>query len=89
MIERRREDFEAGIARVEGQLGAWRPDVSLGQLCGRLLTALAPQPHDDDVCALAIMPRADDRAACPSLPSTRRLACPASGGRLLSRVTRS
>lgn len=54
LVERRGEDIDDGIARVEEHLVELPDESSLNRLCRDLTAALAPRPHDDDVCVLAV-----------------------------------
>jgi integral membrane sensor domain MASE1/GAF domain-containing protein len=56
LIERRGEDIDEGIGRLEQQLGGWPapPGAPLASLCGQLTAALTEQAQYDDVCVLAI-----------------------------------
>jgi serine phosphatase RsbU (regulator of sigma subunit) len=56
LIERRGEDIDEGIGRLEQQLGGWPalPGEPLASLCGQLTAALTEQAQYDDVCVLAI-----------------------------------
>ncbi len=55
LIERRGQDIESGMVRVEHIVGDWRGDESLPSACRELTQTLAPPPpRNDDVCAIAI-----------------------------------
>jgi serine phosphatase RsbU (regulator of sigma subunit) len=54
LIERRGQDIESGMARVQQLVAQWNGDESLPPACRQLTQALAPPPRDDDVCVLAV-----------------------------------
>jgi serine phosphatase RsbU (regulator of sigma subunit)/integral membrane sensor domain MASE1 len=54
LIERRGEDPEDGISRVEQQLLAWQPGTPLDDFCTQLIDTLAASPQLDDMCVLAV-----------------------------------
>jgi integral membrane sensor domain MASE1/GAF domain-containing protein len=69
LIERRGEDIDVGIGRLEQQLGGWptAPGASLASLCGQLTAALTEQAPYDDVCVLAIRhTQPGGKQACPA-----------------------
>lgn len=57
LIERPGEDLQDGIARVAEELRGWHPCVPLGELCEKLVAALAGSPQLDDICVLAVRRR--------------------------------
>ena len=54
LIERRGEDPQDGISRVEQQLQAWQPGTPLDGFCAHLVDTLAVSPQPDDMCVLAV-----------------------------------
>ena len=54
LIERRGEDPQDGISRVEQQLLAWQPSTPLDTFCAQLIDSLAGSPQLDDMCVLAV-----------------------------------
>ena len=54
LIERRGEDPEDGISRVEEQLLGWQPGTPLDAFCAQLVDTLAVSPQLDDMCVLAV-----------------------------------
>ncbi|WP_179468077.1 SpoIIE family protein phosphatase [Mycolicibacterium vinylchloridicum] len=54
LIERRGQDIESGMARVQDLVAEWSGDESLPQACRELTHTLAPPPRDDDVCVVAV-----------------------------------
>ena len=54
LIERRGEDPQDGISRVEQQLQAWQPGTPLDAFCAQLVDTLAVSPQPDDMCVLAV-----------------------------------
>ncbi|PND55635.1 serine/threonine protein phosphatase [Mycobacterium sp. ENV421] len=54
LIERRGQDIESGMVRVERIVADWRGDEALPSACRELTQTLAPPPRNDDVCAVAI-----------------------------------
>ncbi|WP_431239434.1 SpoIIE family protein phosphatase [Mycolicibacterium aichiense] len=54
LIERRGQDIESGMVRVERIVADWRGDEPLPSACRELTQTLAPPPRNDDVCAVAI-----------------------------------
>jgi serine phosphatase RsbU (regulator of sigma subunit) len=54
LIERRGQDIESGMARVQDLVAEWNGDESLPQACRELTHTLAPPPRDDDVCVVAV-----------------------------------
>jgi len=57
LIERRGEDPQDGISRVEQQLLAWQPGTPLDAFCAQLVDSLAGSPQLDDMCVLAVSRR--------------------------------
>jgi serine phosphatase RsbU (regulator of sigma subunit) len=60
LIERRGQDIESGMARVQNLVAQWNGDESLLPTCRQMTQALAPPPRDDDVCVVAIRFGAND-----------------------------
>ena len=54
LIERRGEDPQDGISRVEQQLQGWQPGTPLDAFCAQLVDTLAVSPQPDDMCVLAV-----------------------------------
>ncbi|BBY65899.1 SpoIIE family protein phosphatase [Mycolicibacterium helvum] len=54
LIERRGQDIESGMARVQQLVAQWSGDESLPAACRQLTQTLAPPPRDDDVCMVAV-----------------------------------
>ncbi len=54
LIERRGQDIESGMLRVEHLVSDWRPDEVLPSACRELTHTLAPPPRNDDVCVVAV-----------------------------------
>jgi serine phosphatase RsbU (regulator of sigma subunit) len=54
LIERRGQDIETGMRRVQTLIAQWSDDVSLAQACRALTETMAPAPRNDDVCVLAL-----------------------------------
>jgi serine phosphatase RsbU (regulator of sigma subunit) len=54
LIERRGQDIETGMTRVQQLLAQWSGDESLPPACRELTQTLAPPPRDDDVCVVAV-----------------------------------
>ncbi|MCV7345582.1 SpoIIE family protein phosphatase [Mycolicibacterium rhodesiae] len=54
LIERRGQDIESGMVRVEHIVADWRGDEALPSACRELTHTLAPPPRNDDVCAVAV-----------------------------------
>lgn len=54
LIERRGQDIESGMARVQDLVAEWSGDEFLPQACRELTHTLAPPPRDDDVCVVAV-----------------------------------
>lgn len=52
LVEHYGEDLRSGIAHLEDVLGAWPPEALLD--CESLVEQVAPSPHDDDICVLAV-----------------------------------
>ncbi|QEN15264.1 SpoIIE family protein phosphatase [Mycolicibacterium sp. ELW1] len=54
LIERRGQDIESGMVRVEHIVSGWRGDEVLASACRELTRSLAPPPRNDDVCVVAV-----------------------------------
>jgi integral membrane sensor domain MASE1 len=54
LIERRGQDIESGMTRVQELVAQWSGDESLPPACRQLTQTLAPPPRDDDVCVVAV-----------------------------------
>ncbi|BBY56965.1 PP2C family protein-serine/threonine phosphatase [Mycolicibacterium sarraceniae] len=54
LIERRGQDIESGMARVQQLVAQWSGDEPLPAACRQLTQTLAPPPRDDDVCVVAV-----------------------------------
>ncbi len=54
LIERRGQDIESGMVRVERIVADWRGDEALPSACRELTQTLAPPPRNDDVCVVAV-----------------------------------
>ncbi|MCX2929820.1 SpoIIE family protein phosphatase [Mycobacterium sp. CVI_P3] len=69
LIERRGQDIESGITRVQRLVAKWSGDEALLPACRELTQILAPPPRDDDVCVVAVRfgaiggPRSPDPAS--------------------------
>ncbi|MBB3754135.1 integral membrane sensor domain MASE1 [Mycolicibacterium sp. BK634] len=64
LIERRGQDIESGMTRVQDLVAQWNGDESLPQACRELTHALAPPPRDDDVCVVAVRFGAFESRGC-------------------------
>jgi integral membrane sensor domain MASE1 len=54
LIERRGQDIESGMTRVQQLVARWSGDEFLPSACRQLTQTLAPPPRDDDVCVVAV-----------------------------------
>jgi hypothetical protein len=54
LIERRGQDIESGMVRVQQLVTQWSGDESLLPACRQLTQTMAPPPRDDDVCVVAV-----------------------------------
>ncbi len=54
LIERRGQDIESGMLRVEHLVSDWSRDEVLPSACRELTHTLAPPPRNDDVCVVAV-----------------------------------
>jgi integral membrane sensor domain MASE1 len=54
LIERRGQDIESGMLRVEQLIGGWSGDEALPSACRDLTQTVAPPPRNDDVCVVAV-----------------------------------
>lgn len=64
LIERRGQDIESGMARVQQLVAQWSGDEVLPPACRQLTQTLAPPPRDDDVCVVAVRFGAIDTNGC-------------------------
>lgn len=53
LIERRGQDIESGMVRVQNLVRQWTDDESLPSACRRLTQNLVSPPRNDDVCVVA------------------------------------
>lgn len=65
LIERRGQDIESGMARVQDLVAQWSGGESLPLACRQLTHSLAPPPRDDDVCVVAVRFAATDANGSP------------------------
>ncbi|MCV7176369.1 SpoIIE family protein phosphatase [Mycolicibacterium sphagni] len=54
LIERRGQDIESGMTRVQKLVTQWNGEEFLPSACRLLTQTLAPPPRDDDVCVVAV-----------------------------------
>jgi integral membrane sensor domain MASE1 len=71
LIERRGQDIESGMARVQQLVEQWSGEESLPSACRQLTQALAPPPRDDDVCVVAVRFGSIGAPSSPAPASTR------------------
>ncbi|MGY4712259.1 SpoIIE family protein phosphatase [Mycolicibacterium sp. CBM1] len=54
LVERRGQDIEVGMARVQALVAQWGGGESLPAACRQVTQTLAPPPRNDDVCVLGV-----------------------------------
>ncbi|VBA47166.1 SpoIIE family protein phosphatase [Mycobacterium attenuatum] len=54
LIDQPGHDLDTAITQAQRDISTWQPDTSLHDACLHLATTLAPRPHNDDVCILAV-----------------------------------
>jgi serine phosphatase RsbU (regulator of sigma subunit) len=54
LIERRGQDIESGMMRVQQFVADWSGDEALPSACRELTQTVAPPPRNDDVCVVAV-----------------------------------